>query len=249
MQSIFGETRTHIGSRHAIIAPDGHVPSKLRGFERATPYYMITPAMGANLNQLYIDFEKGGVAGFETVTNKQRFFYVEEGSIEVKVGSQKTTLKSGGYIYSAGKLVKFKSNKGGRLTCFEAAHEPLSTGPSPKVLIGDTKKVKGEPFLGNERAILQTLLPDELAWDMAVNIFTYEPGATLPFVETHIMEHGLLMLSGQGIYRLQDNYYPVAKGDVIWMAPYCPQWFVAMGDEPASYLYYKNVNRHPRTND
>jgi (S)-ureidoglycine aminohydrolase len=35
----------------------------------------------------------------------------------------------------------------------------------------------------------------------------------------------------------------VAAGDVIWMAPYCPQWFVAMGKSPASYLYYKDVNR------
>jgi (S)-ureidoglycine aminohydrolase len=80
---------------------------------------------------------------------------------------------------------------------------------------------------------------------MAVNIFTYRPGATLPFVETHIMEHGLLMLSGMGVYRLGDDWHPVRAGDVIWMAPYCPQWFVAMGDEPASYLYYKNINRLP----
>ena len=83
------------------------------------------------------------------------------------------------------------------------------------------------------------------AFDMAVNIFTYRPGATLPFVEHHIMEHGLLMLAGQGVYRLENEWYPVREGDVIWMAPYCPQWFVAMGDSPASYLYYKNVNRLP----
>jgi (S)-ureidoglycine aminohydrolase len=87
------------------------------------------------------------------------------------------------------------------------------------------------------------LLPDSPAFDMAVNKFTYKPGATLPFVETHVMEHGLVMLSGQGVYRLEDSCYPVAAGDVIWMAPYCPQWFVAIGKQPASYLYYKDVNR------
>jgi (S)-ureidoglycine aminohydrolase len=87
------------------------------------------------------------------------------------------------------------------------------------------------------------LLPDVPAFDLAMNIFTYQPGATLPFVETHIMEHGLLMLAGQGVYRLEDSWYPVAAGDAIWMAPYCPQWFVAMGKQPASYLYYKDVNR------
>jgi (S)-ureidoglycine aminohydrolase len=29
------------------------------------------------------------------------------------------------------------------------------------------------------------------------------------------------------------------------MAPYCPQWFVACGRKPASYIYYKDVNRAP----
>ena len=38
---------------------------------------------------------------------------------------------------------------------------------------------------------------------------------------------------------------PVKAGDVIWMASYCPQWFVAMGKTPASYIYYKDVNRDP----
>jgi (S)-ureidoglycine aminohydrolase len=78
---------------------------------------------------------------------------------------------------------------------------------------------------------------------MAVNIFTYDPGGHLPFVETHIMEHGLVFLQGQGIYMLDHQWYPVKKGDSIWMAPYCQQWFTAMGKEPAVYIYYKNVNR------
>ncbi len=59
------------------------------------------------------------------------------------------------------------------------------------------------------------------------------------------MEHGLLMLEGQGIYRLGDRWYPVAAGDFIWMAPYCLQWFGALGKVPAKYLIYKPWNRHP----
>jgi (S)-ureidoglycine aminohydrolase len=64
-------------------------------------------------------------------------------------------------------------------------------------------------------------------------------------VETHFVEHGLLMLDGGGVYRLDDNWYPVAAGDVIWMGPYCPQWFGALGATPARYLIYKNWNRDP----
>jgi (S)-ureidoglycine aminohydrolase len=80
---------------------------------------------------------------------------------------------------------------------------------------------------------------------MAVNIFTYDPGGHLPMVETHIMEHGLMYLQGQGVYMLDQHWYPIKKGDSIWMAPYCQQWFTAMGKEPAVYIYYKNVNRFP----
>ncbi len=76
---------------------------------------------------------------------------------------------------------------------------------------------------------------------MAVNIFTYQTGGNLPMVETHIMEHGLLYLQGQGIYMLDHEWYPIKKGDSIWMAPYCQQWFTAMGNEPAVYIYYMRL--------
>jgi len=116
---------------------------------------------------------------------------------------------------------------------------------APGPLFGDQSKVKGAPFLGDPAANLQVLLPDTPGFDMAVNLFAYQPGGHLPFVEVHIMEHGLVMLSGEGVYRLEDSWYPVRAGDAIWMAPYCAQWFVAMGKVPASYLYYKDVNRPP----
>ena len=87
------------------------------------------------------------------------------------------------------------------------------------------------------------LPPDTLAFDMAVNIFVYQPGTVLPFIETHVMEHGLLMLTRMGIYRLDADWYPVQADDVIWMAPYCPQWFGALGKTPAKYLIYKDWNR------
>jgi (S)-ureidoglycine aminohydrolase len=93
--------------------------------------------------------------------------------------------------------------------------------------------------------LLQTLLPDEPAFDLAVNIFTYRPGGTLPQVEIHVMEHAMLMLQGSGVYRLGERWYPVQAGDVIWIGPYCPQWFVAMGKEPVRYLYSKDMNRAP----
>ena len=79
----------------------------------------------------------------------------------------------------------------------------------------------------------------------AVNTMVYQPGAALSMVEMHVMEHGLLMLEGGGIYRLADAWYAVTAGDFIWMGPWCPQWFGAIGKVPAKYLIYKNWDRHP----
>jgi (S)-ureidoglycine aminohydrolase len=99
--------------------------------------------------------------------------------------------------------------------------------------------------MGNPRARLQTLLPDDDVFDFGIYVFNFQPGATLPMVESHFMEHGLVFLDGQGVYRLKDDWYTVEKGDAIWMAPYVPQWFAATGEDPSRYIYYKDTNRHP----
>ena len=92
---------------------------------------------------------------------------------------------------------------------------------------------------------MRALLPEDPARNFAVNTMTYQPGAALSMVEVHVMEHGLLMLEGGGIYRLGDQWYPVSAGDFIWMGPFCPQWFGALGKQPAKYLIYKDWNEHP----
>ena len=42
--SVFGDSRTHLGLRHALIAPDGQVPSSLPGIEKATAVVLIAAA-------------------------------------------------------------------------------------------------------------------------------------------------------------------------------------------------------------
>ena len=240
----FGQTRTHVGSRHALIAPDGHVKSQLPGVTGASVTALINPAMGAKFAQLLVTFEAGGRA--ECAANQlETAGYIETGAVTVAIEGQQKKCVAGGYFFApAGKAWTLAApRRGTRVTLFQKTFVSLGGVAAPSPVIGDATKIKGEPFLGDPDARLQVLLPDEPRFDLAMNIFTYQPGATLPFVETHVMEHGLLMLSGQGVYRLEDSWYPVAAGDVIWMAPYCPQWFVAMGKTPASYLYYKDVNR------
>ena len=83
------------------------------------------------------------------------------------------------------------------------------------------------------------------AHDMHVNIVTLEPGAVIPFEETHVMEHGLYVLEGKAVYRLNRDWVEVEAGDFMWLRAFCPQACYA-GPERFRYLLYKDVNRHPK---
>lgn len=240
------QTRTVVKSRHALISPDGHVPSAFPGWSGLTSHVIISPAMGAGFSQFLLKFEQtGGTAVFPADAN-EHVIYVETGAIRAEWDGGIAELGAGGFLFTppdAGLAIS--GSPGTRATVYRKIYQQLPGLPIPEAVHGNANDVPDEPFLGNERARLRTLLPIDPAFDIAMNIFTYQPGATLPFVETHIMEHGLVMLAGQGVYRLEDCYYPVEAGDAIWMAPYCPQWFAAIGDVPASYLYHKDIHRIP----
>lgn len=240
------QTRTVIKSRHALIAPDGHVPSDFPGWSGVITNVLISPAMGAGFSQFLVRFtEDEGCVSFPA-DGHEHAIHVGSGEIEASWGSGSAMLASGGYLFvPPNQPLEIRGRAESRITIYRKMYQPVPGIALPDVVYGNEKDVHAEPFLGNERARLQTLLPIDPRFDMALNIFTYQPGATLPFVETHIMEHGLLMLAGQGIYRLEDCHYHVRDGDCIWMAPYCPQWFAAIGDEPATYLYHKDIHRIP----
>jgi (S)-ureidoglycine aminohydrolase len=246
MPELFGHTRAHVGPRHALITADNHVSSSIPGITGATAVVLVSPAMGAGVAQTLLTFEQGGAARVRA-SGTQTFGFVMGGSAAVAVDGKGRALREGGFFFCpAGSEWSLSSpRKGTRLTLFQKTYAPLPGVKPPKARFGSERRVKGTPFLGDPAANLQVLLPDEPAFDMAVNLFAYQPGGHLPFVEVHIMEHGLVMLSGEGVYRLEDSWYPVRAGDAIWMAPYCAQWFVAMGKVPARYLYYKDVNRPP----
>lgn len=257
-----GLTRTVVRVRHALLAPDGVVPGALPGWPApARCHVVISPAMGArSFTQLHFGLParatgEGRGGGGADGSPRQRFFYVLGGEVDFTVtdadGQDRAEqrLPAGGFAYvPAGHGYRVVSLGSGqeeesRLLVFEKPYVALPGVAAPEPRFGHERDAAPAPFLGDPDATLALLLPDEPAFDMAVNLFRFAPGAALPFVETHVMEHGLLMLSGRGIYRLEDAWYPVRAGDAIWMAPFCPQWFGALGREGASYLYYKDVNR------
>lgn len=89
---------------------------------------------------------------------------------------------------------------------------------------------------------------NDMRHDMHITIVTLQPGAIIPFMETHVMEHGLYVLNGKGVYKLNEDWIEVEAGDYMWLRAYCPQACYAGGAEPFRYLLYKDMNRHANLN-
>jgi len=230
-----GETRSAQRSNHLLQTPDAFVRTALPGMQKAMAIVHAAPALGSRFTQYTAEFEAGGAM---EPASSQRFLYVLEGELEVN----DAVVPRAGFAYSRGKVVAKTS---ARAAVIEKPYHSLPGVSAPASFIAHEDQVAVTPFNGDEALLVRCLVPDDPAFDFAVNTMTYLPGASLPLVEIHVMEHGLLMLEGGGIYRLGENWYPVAAGDFIWMAPYCPQWFGALGKMPAKYLIYKDWNRHP----
>jgi (S)-ureidoglycine aminohydrolase len=234
-----GHTRSVHRHDHLLLTPDTFVRAPLPGMRNANAIIHAAPAIGARFTQFTVEFDEGGVLGPAAV---QRFVYVLEG--EVSIAGK--NLAAGDYAYAPERSGGIVTARGtARAEVFEKPYQQLEGVPAPKVFTGRESTVSAEPLDGDPSIEVRHLVPEAPAFDFAVNTMTYQPGASLPMVESHVMEHGLLMLAGGGIYRLGEYWYPVTAGDFIWMAPYCPQWFGALGKVPARYLIYKDWNRSP----
>ncbi|MCX6928767.1 MAG: (S)-ureidoglycine aminohydrolase [Verrucomicrobia bacterium] len=246
MTELLGATRNVVKVRYALLTPGSLVPSQLPGWEKALCQVQISPALGARFSQVLITLERDGQCAGNTGAN-QYFVYVLEGAASILLDSRKHRLEVGGYAYlPAGQDVQISSGApAARLVIFQKEYQPLRGVAKPAGFVSHEREVKTQPLRGNEDLRLQALLPAHAEFDMAVNLLTCPPGAALPAVEAPVMERGLMIVRGQGIYRLEDEWHPVQAGDAIWMAPFCPQWFVAVGKTPASCIFYQDVNRDP----
>lgn len=237
-----GHTRSSCQRDHLVLTPDTFVRAALPGMRDAVAIVHANAAVGAKFTQYTVEYEPDGSMG---PVEAQRFLYVLEGSIAVTVDGVDHLLTSGGYAYIPVAINSYSTaiNGPARAAVIEKPYVALQSVVPPAFLFNDENSVPPKALGGDPWLEVRSLLPDDVAFDFAVNTMTYQPGATLPMVEVHVMEHGLLMLEGGGIYRLGDCWYPCTKGDFIYMAPYCPQWFGALGKTPAKYLIYKDWNR------
>jgi len=240
-----GSTRSSLKFDHLLHTPDTFIRSPLAGATGVDFIIHAAPQLGARFTQMSAEFAVGGMLG---PAPAQRFIFVLEGKLDLSVAGKKYGLAPGGFAYiPQGVKHTVRAKTDARAALIEKVYEPAldAAEEAPQVVVGRESDVAVKPLMGDEALRVRSLMPDGPAYDFAVNTMTYDPGAALGMVEVHVMEHGLLMLEGGGIYRLGDSWYPVQAGDFIWMRAYCPQWFGALGKKPAKYLIYKDWRRHP----
>lgn len=238
-----GQTRSSHQRNHLLLTADTFVRTTLPGMQKCAAIVHAGPAMGAAFTQYTAEFENGGALG---ATTTQRFVYVLEGELKVKLDAKRADLGPRGFAYvPQGLRHRINATKASRAIVIEKLYQAVPSVRPPKPILSSEDAVSAHALNDDPDLQVKCLLPDNFSFDFAVNTMVYQPGAALSQVEMHVMEHGLLMLEGGGIYRLADSWYPVTAGDFIWMAPWCPQWFGAIGKVPAKYLIYKDWNRHP----
>ena len=241
MKPSFGQTRSDIRRNHALLTPESHEWITQPDWPGAELAILISPDMGAKFAMALVRSAEGLSDVAPAAEGVARFIFVLEGSVSVSTGQ---TLESEGFAFlSPSHSATLSASAGARFVLFEWRF--LARGKLPASVFGSVAEIDGTPLRGDDWLMVQKMLPTDAGFDSEFNIMNFHPGASLAYVETHFMEHGLLMLDGGGVYRLDDQWYPVGAGDAIWMGPHVPQWFGALGRTPSRYLIYKNYNRSP----
>jgi len=238
-----GQTRSSHQRNHILLTLDTFVRTALPGMKNASAIVHIGPALGAAFTEYTAEFEPKGELGN---TPAQRFVYILDGTVTLEAKGKRHELSTRGYAYlPQGFSHRVVAKEKSRVAVIEKFYEPIDKPQPLRLIVSTEDSISSHALDGDSDLQVKCLLPDEPQFDFAVNTMVYQPGASLSMVEMHVMEHGLIMLEGSGIYRLGDSWYPVRAGDFIWMGPWCQQWFGAIGKVPAKYLIYKNWNRHP----
>ncbi|KAL0738138.1 hypothetical protein Bca4012_014348 [Brassica carinata] len=244
LQDLPGYTRSVYKRDHALITPESHVYSPLPDWTNTLGAYLIAPAMGSHFVMYFAKMKEMSSSGLPP-KDIERLVFVVEGAVTLtNTSSSSTKLTVDSYAYLPPNFHhSLDCAESATLVVFERRYQHLGSHTT-ELIVGSTDK---QPLLETPGEVfeLRKLLPVSLAYDFNIHIMDFQPGEFLNVKEVHYNQHGLLLLEGQGIYRLGDNWYAVQAGDVIWMAPFVPQWYAALGKTRSRYLLYKDVNRNP----
>lgn len=191
----------------------------------------------------------GGSDRPESDAEAQSVLFVVEGSARLVVAGKTYDLVPGGYAYLPPGAQWTLHNAGSEVLRFHwvrKAYDFVEGLDVPDVLVLNENDITPSAMPGTDGkwATTRFVDPSDLRHDMHVTIVTLQPGAVIPFLETHVMEHGLYVLEGKAAYRLNSDWVEVEAGDFMWLRAFCPQACYAGGPGPFRYLLYKDVNRH-----
>ncbi len=209
----------------------------LSGFSETFSQYVMEVASG------------GGSERPEPDPGAEGVLFIVEGELELTLAGGRHSLRPGGYAFIPPSAVWSVRNTSGAQTRFHwirKAYEAVDGIDYPEPLVLNEQDIAPSPMPDTNGAWATTRFvdPADVRHDMHVTIVTFQPGGIIPFAETHVMEHGLYVLQGKAVYRLNQDWVEVEAGDFMWLRAFCPQACYAGGPEPFRYLLYKDVNRH-----
>lgn len=230
------------------------VTSFLPGWRGARFWVLARPLSGfaETFSQMIGELEPGGGADRgESDPAAQGVLFIHEGEVVLGLDGAQHSLQAGGYAYLPAGAVWSLANRGkapARFTWVRKRWEPAEGLDRPEAFVTSDDAVAPVAMPDTNGAWSTTRFADpaDLRHDMHVNIVTFEPGGVIPFEETHVMEHGLYVLEGKAVYRLNRDWVEVEAGDFMWLRAFCPQACYAGGPGRFRYLLYKDVNRMPK---
>ncbi|WP_322058049.1 bifunctional allantoicase/(S)-ureidoglycine aminohydrolase [Paraburkholderia sp. J63] len=208
----------------------------LTGFAETFSQYIMEVGPGGGSDRPELDDLAEGV------------IFVVDGELELKLNGVEHKLVPGGYAFIPPGTNWSLHNRSSNLASFHwlrKHYEAVDGVPMPEAFVTNERDIEPIPMPGTEGRWVTTRFVDmsDMRHDMHVNIVTFEPGGVIPFAETHVMEHGLYVLEGKAVYRLNQDWVEVEAGDFMWLRAFCPQACYAGGPSRFRYLLYKDVNR------
>ncbi|MGX9356179.1 bifunctional allantoicase/(S)-ureidoglycine aminohydrolase [Roseobacteraceae bacterium S113] len=191
----------------------------------------------------------GGSERPETDARAEAVLFVVEGNCNLTIAGTTHALEPGSYAYlpaGASWSLRNGSQTPVRFHWIRKLYEAVEGLDAPEAFVTHERDITPNAMPGTDGkwATTRFVDPADMRHDMHVTIVTFEPGAVIPFAETHVMEHGLYVLEGKAVYRLNQDWVEVEAGDYMWLRAFCPQACYAGGPGKFRYLLYKDVNRH-----
>lgn len=230
------------------------VTSFLPGWQKTRAWIIARPMTGfaETFAQYIVEVSPGGGSDTpEPDTGAQGVIFVVKGNPTLSLNGDIHNLRPGSYAYiPPGKdwSLTNQSDSNATFHWIRKAYElaPKIDVPEAFVTHDDDVTPVEMPDTVGAWSTSRFVDPTDLRHDMHVTIVTFQPGGVIPFAETHVMEHGLYVLQGRGMYLLNQDWVECEAGDFMWLRAFCPQACYAAGSEPFRYLLYKDVNRHPK---